>query len=245
MSRKNLLINEWDKIAQERYSDLKVGNDISFETILKPSFDAFLLNCDLENVLDVGCGVGVYTNHIAKISGKMTGIDMSATSIFYAEKDKCDNTSYYSVAFEDYAPQIKFSTIISNMTLMDMENLEELFPKFFDLLDVNGHFVFTITHPVFWPIYWNYDQISNFDYKNEIEIKEEFKTRNKTYTGLITTHFNRSLEFYIKGLIKAGFYIEDFEELSDPNRLIPKYPRFIIIKCVKCKESKVTELSVE
>lgn len=233
MSRKDRLIDEWNKIAKDRYEDLRTQSDISYEEVLKPSLDTYLSNCNLEKVLDVGCGVGIYTNHLARNAKSVVGIDISDVSISYANMDKQTNTTFYSISLEDYNPSEKFTTIISNMTLMDMENLDSLFSKFYDLLEHEGSFVFTITHPVYWPIYWGYDKIEEFDYQKELEVCEVFKTRNKIYNGLKTTHFNRPLTFYLKGLIKTGFHLEDFDELFDNSRAVPKYPRFIIIKCTK------------
>src|SRR6201985_545927 len=102
-ARYSQIINEWDSIAFERYSDLANGNDRSYESILKPNLLQELSKCNRSKVLDIGCGVGVFTKELAQISNNVIAIDVSANSIDIAKR-QCflPNITYQVISFEQF-----------------------------------------------------------------------------------------------------------------------------------------------
>ena len=227
------LAEEWNEIALERYEDLIAGKDTTYDEILRPKLLNLILDKpNISNVLDVGCGVGVLTEELSKYSQRVKAIDISSTSIEIAKSNsKNVNIEYECVNFFDFNPKEKFSVIVSNMTLMNIPVIEGIFLKIKDIMNENGAFIFTITHPAFWPMYWNYNGQS-FDYGEEVEIVREFKTRSKIYTDRKTRHYHRPLEYYINLIIASGLTLSKFTELKDENRRT-WYPRFLLFECKK------------
>jgi hypothetical protein len=99
-------------------------------------------------------------------------------------------------------------------------------------LITGSKFVFTITHPSFWPIYWEYYKEQKFKYIQTIEIERIFRTHNQEYEGKITRHFHRPMECYINTLTSSGFKILNLFELSDEDEGL-WYPRFMLIEVEK------------
>jgi ubiquinone/menaquinone biosynthesis C-methylase UbiE len=223
---------EWDDLAEIRLNDLKGGIDNSYEFHLKPPLLKMLTGCDLKTILDIGCGVGVFTYELSSIADRIVGIDISEKSIRLANKHcKAPNMEYKKVSFEDLEIDPgSISCIVANMTLMNIPDIDFFFNKAFKILAERGVLVFSITHPAFWPIYWKYD-IGKFNYMYESEHHEIFRTRNKTY-NLKTHHYHRPLHFYFNLMSKAGFKIRELLETGNEKGLTP-YPRFLLIKCSK------------
>ena len=227
------IAKEWDNIVSLRVDDFKNKSDYSYENILKPCFVDIIKDGNSSNVLDFGCGSGYLTNEIAKYCDKVVGIDISQMSINAAKENfQSDNIEYKMCNITNYKAIEKFPLIISNMVLMDAIDLNDIFKSVYDLLENNGRFIFTITHPAFWPIYKEYHMEKEFDYLKTISHTTDFKITNKIYEGCQTTHIHRPIQEYIKIAIKNNFKLNDLRELKDDcNKFW--YPRFILFEFTK------------
>ena len=116
------------------------------------------------------------------------------------------------------------------MVLMDVVNINECIKAISNLLTKGGNFIFSITHPYFWPKYWKYENESWYNYSQELIIESEFKITNQT-TSYKTTHIHRPLSMYTKLLKRFNFEIDSILEI--PNDEKSNYPRFLIINCQK------------
>lgn len=234
---------EWDKIAVLRNNQIGSGLDISFLNVLLPCILNLSNSSDFRYVLDAGCGTGYVTYQIAKKAKKVVGVDISKENITIA-KEKCSvfvNTTFINSSIEDFAKNYKhncFSLCVANMTLMNVTSLEKVVGGIADLLKHNADFIFTITHPCYWPLYWGYIYADWFSYKEEISIEAPFKITLDNEKEYVTTHIHRPLEMYVSILQKYNFRLEKFvepipllDEQVDLNyKKSWKYPRFIGIK---------------
>jgi len=149
------IAHEWDSIAELRSQQIRSGKDISYDHILTPTVLSLIENCDRSAVLDVGCGCGLLTGKLAALSRKITGIDISPTSIRLA-RDHClglGNISFTNGAIEELAPNAEggvFTLAVANMSLMAMLHLDAALAALSRLVRPNGHLALTITHPCFW-----------------------------------------------------------------------------------------------
>lgn len=230
---------EWDEISETRFNQINDNKDLSFNFILKPCIFNLIDSCNKENVLDFGCGTGNLTKYLAERSLNVVGIDLSKVSINIAIRHfrNIENLSFINSSIEDYSSRNNrtFSLVVANMVLMDVTNLENVLKAIRGILKSGGNFVFTITHPCFWPFYWNYIKEEWFEYKEELFIESHFKI-SLDKNNQKTTHIHRPLEKYINALYKEGFLIEKIVE-PVPNdedlSLFPKkdkYPRFLAFK---------------
>lgn len=238
---------EWDKIAIYRDKQIKNGLDLSFSSVLLPCILDLSKNSDFSNVLDAGCGTGYLTYEISKKAKKVVGVDFSEENILIAKK-KCSlsNTEFVNTSIENYAKSCihnYFSLCIANMTLMNVTSLDGVIKAISKLLKPNADFIFTITHPCYWPLYWNYFNKDWFDYKEEISIEAPFKITLDSDSKYVTTHFHRPLEMYIKTLLKYHFILKDLvepipaytDQVNLQYKKTWKYPRFIGIKATVIK----------
>jgi predicted TPR repeat methyltransferase len=237
---------EWDRLAHIRHEQILSGKDLSFDRILLPTILSLAASCDWSNTLDFGCGTGILSEKLAASAGQVVGVDMSTVSIEIAQRQYSNIKSLTFVAstIEEYAQSkknSKFSLVVANMTLMDTLSLSDTLSAIARLLKPSGAFVFTITHPCFWSMYWNYANEEWFDYSKEIIIEAPFKISLEELSDNITTHVHRPLQLYINALHNAGFTIDNLVEPM-PNQVLvsqyPKrwdYPRFLGMRCTQIK----------
>ncbi|MBL1225722.1 class I SAM-dependent methyltransferase [Enterococcus sp. BWR-S5] len=245
----SILASEWNNIASFRHKQLMDKKDLSYHYVITPSILGLVkteLNHETSySVLDAGCGTG---NLSYKISEQkkidVTGIDISSESIEIAQNEYkgVTNLSFKNISIEKYveSPLVlkKYDLVIANMTLMDVSNLDNVLYAISKLLNDNGKFIFSITHPIFWSKYWKYDKMDWFNYKDEIFIEAPFSIslNNSNY---ITSHVHRPLEMYFEYLSKNNLKVTDLIEpmpSSDVEQRYPEkweYPRFMLMKCSK------------
>ena len=228
---KKQIIEQWNLIAEERFYQIQNGEDDSFSNILVPNMISLLSSKKYERLLDLGCGNGIFTSNLISYSNEIIGIDLSEKNIKIARRNiqSNNNTQFVVADAETFNSEVKYNCIISNMVLMDVMNVERIVCNISKLLVETGEFIFSITHPCYWPIYWNYYKEEWFDYNKELIIENNFRIGN-TSIEQKTIHFHRPLEFYFNILQKNSLNIEVMKELKGKNFNLP---RFLLIKCRK------------
>lgn len=243
---KSTLIKQWNAIAYARNNQLRSGCDISFEHILVPSIFQLSSDCDWSLVLDAGCGTGVLSERLAQTADLVVGVDMSSESIAIAKKNilEKNNLHYMESTIEKFSlnsSYSKFSLVIANMLLQDTPDLAATIKAIGELTKKSGHLVLTITHPCFWPKYWDYDKEPWFSYEKEIAIEAPFSISNSNDFIGLTTHFHRPLSQYIAAIIDCGFELVSLIEPMPSIEVQSKYPspwefpRFLVLKLIKTK----------
>lgn len=227
------IANEWDKIALLRQKQIESKKDTSFHQILLPYISKqieLIENASQKKLIDLGCGSGYLTNYLSLSVKETVGIDLSKKNIELAKnKYTKNNLNFYNSSIEDFSKG-KYEIAVANMVLMDVVNINECIKVISNLVTKGGNFIFSITHPYFWPKYWKYENESWYNYSQELIIESEFKITNEI-TSYKTTHIHRPLSMYTKLLKQFNFEIDSILEL--PNDKKSKYPRFLIINCKK------------
>lgn len=238
---KEQLAQEWDRIAIIRDEQIEKEQDLSYKHILLPGILSLIPNKNYNNIIDVGCGSGHLTQKIKNKGKSITGVDLSEKNISIAQaKYSGSEINFIHASVESFSETISngfYDLAVANMTLMDVPSLENALEAISKILCKQGDFVFSITHPCFWPFYWNYWNEEWFDYNSEIFIESSFKISLNSNENIKTTHIHRPLEYYIRTLGKYNFKINTFlEPLPAPNveSLYPVkwgFPRFLLIHC--------------
>lgn len=234
------IIHQWDTVAKARDYQLRSKSDLSFEYVLSPCIFNLSSDCDWRLVLDAGCGTGVLTEMIAKHATSVVGVDMSSESISIANLNKKQkNILYVNSKIENFSYEKKFNLVIANMLLQDTPNIEKTIKAISQLINPFGCFILTITHPFFWPKYWNYENKPWFSYSDEIAIEASFRISTWDQPIGLTTHFHRPLSAYLSLFINYGFKLIEFIELipsTEVQLMYPstwKFPRFLALKLIK------------
>lgn len=105
------------------------------------------------DILDLGCGPGLYAEKLVLLGHRVTGIDFSANSIRYAKKSATTNTLNIEYRHEDYlalTDQNQYDLIMMIFTDFGVLNPDErrsLLQRVHNALKPGGIFVFDVLNP--------------------------------------------------------------------------------------------------
>jgi SAM-dependent methyltransferase len=249
------LKTSWDINASRRHDQLASGIDVSFSHFLAPELVEILkgkAGFGDFRLLDVGCGTGVLSKLLSKLVSQVVGVDSSCESIRIAS-DYCRderNIHFVCSAIEDYGSRshIKFDFIIAHMVLHTIppDHLKEALERIHYLLAKTGTFVFSIPHPVFYPLLKEETfglENSRFRYSIPSFYRHTFTiSHDRDPLPSKTPYFHRPINYYSEALEVAGFVMKRIHEPSpseEVKSLYPKekrvdHPYFMIVECEKC-----------
>ena len=105
---------------------------------------------DVKTVLDLGCGPGLYVREFAKTGAKITGIDLSARSINYADeniKPACKNIMFAKMNYlnMNFKKSFDIATLIFyDFCALSTDEQKKLLAKIHEALKDNGFFIFDV-----------------------------------------------------------------------------------------------------
>lgn len=226
---------EWNEIAKERLKDRLNGNDLSYNELLLPIIVSNVKRhiSPTSKILDFGCGTGELTYEVAKLNHDIIGLDISELAIKIAKENFIhSNLNFLNSSLSKINFNQEFDLIIASMSFMDTEQLPEELKRIHAAAKVNAKLFVTITHPCFWPIYWDYANDRAFEYEKECKVTQTYRTANKQFEGFETSHFHRPISYYFNLFSEVGFKLLATEELKRTNDLT-WYPRFLYFEYEK------------
>lgn len=125
-------------------------------------------NKDFPDLLDLGCGPGLYTERFFKKGFHVTGIDFSTRSIDYAKESAKRQGFFITYLYRDYLElfyQEEFDVITliyCDFGVLSDENRTTLLGRVYQALRPGGTFVFDVFHP---SKYTNVKETSSFSYQ--------------------------------------------------------------------------------
>lgn len=251
----------WDENAENWTKLTRLGYDRCRDLINSPAF--FKMLPDISNLkgLDIGCGEGYNTRIAAKKGAKLTAIDISKVFIDYAvdtENNNPQNIKYQvSSATELPFPNNDFDFVMATMSLMDIAENEKAIKEVCRVLKPGGFFQFSISHPCFWNLEWEWVE-NDKGIRTGFIVRDYFRTINGELEEWIfgaapneltyqmnkfrIPRFSKTLSEWLNLLIEKGFILEEFCEPKADDEILEKYPEeyasriipyFLIIRCRK------------
>jgi SAM-dependent methyltransferase len=240
------VIAEWDALAPLRYKQITSGADVTFNKVLMPEIVTLLPSGSRKMLaLDAGCGVGASTRFLQEYFKSVDAIDPSNVSIELAKGLLNQRQGHlHRTTIEEYsrATKRRYHTVVANMVLMDTPSLSSFLNAVCMLLRPGGGFIFSITHPFFWPRYYGYEQEDWFSYERTIYIRAPFRISNDQISFVESTHVHRPLHRYVEALSEAGLRIDSVIEplpTGDIQSLYAnrwQFPRYMIVRCRRAKK---------
>jgi len=229
------MVEYWQRIIREKkdpyrtyVTDPALFN--LFKTIPVPS-----------HILDAGCGEGYVSRWLAKQGHQVVGIDASSKMILSAEQASIGSEKYLVLDLTELSfKSNSFDAVVSNLVLMEIENLKKAVSEICRIINRGGKFIFQIIHP-----FYSFSTAKKLDPNFENYFHTTKITKKFLVDGLespfAVTWFHRSLEEYVAILNEEGFVIQSMLEptpISDtpPDHFIRnwcKEPKFLIFDTVK------------
>ena len=232
------LASEWDRAVSTRDRQISSGVDVSLTKVIRPALMG-LVPAHSQSLLEVGCGSGWLAGILSERADRVIGIDPSERSIELARRSlNLQGVSFEVASVEAYGETNAdaFDGVVANMSLMAMADLRGGVRAISRVLARSGWFVFSITHPWFWPTYWGYQDAPWFEYRNELFIEAPFRITHEEAT-VTTTHVHRPLSRYVEELHNAGLSVSRIVEPTPTGEVqneFPEdwaFPRFLLGAC--------------
>lgn len=200
-----------DENVFERYINHRQKVENPNELIEKPIVLELLLEVE-GNVLDLGCGYGdIAEQLIQKGVTKYLGIDSSDNMITLGRSRNSDTKIELvnaDITSFDFEPSF-YDWVIGRLVLHYIEDLEALLDKIHLSLKPEGHFLFSVEHPI----------LTSSIEKSEGKKKDwtvdnyfNLGSRKQTWMGKQVIKYHRTLEEYWRLVNTAGFVVEEIKE---------------------------------
>jgi SAM-dependent methyltransferase len=155
-------------------------------------------------VFDAGCGPGVYSEWLIARGAEIVAVDASPKMVELAKQRLGAATDVRRADLSkplDFLHDSSFDVVLSPLVLDYIEDWHSTFAEFYRVLRPGGHFVFSITHPLFDYIYF---KSSNY-FETELVGVE---WRGFDSAPVYMPSFRRSLDAMFSPLVEAGFCLE-------------------------------------
>jgi 2-polyprenyl-3-methyl-5-hydroxy-6-metoxy-1,4-benzoquinol methylase len=193
------------------------------------TFQKMLPDLTSKDIIDLGCGFGWHCRFAIEQGAKsVTGIDLSEKMLEKAKEiNQLNGITYIRKALEDLDyPAEQFDLVLSSLTFHYVESFETIAANIYQWLKPEGHFVFSVEHPVFtaegsqdWA-YGSQGQKQNWPVDNYfLEGK-----RNTTFLGENVVKYHRTLTNYLSSLLKQGFKIKEVIEPQPTAEMLKEFP---------------------
>lgn len=147
----------WEANAETWTRHARAGYDVYRDGLNTPAFLAMLPPIAGLLGLDVACGEGSNTRHLARKGARMQAIDIAPTFIRHAQDE--EDASPLGIVYRvgdgmdlPYGSQV-FDFVTSFMALMDMPDQGKVLSEITRVLKPGGFMQFSILHPCFVPPY--------------------------------------------------------------------------------------------
>jgi 2-polyprenyl-3-methyl-5-hydroxy-6-metoxy-1,4-benzoquinol methylase len=147
------IINFYNKNASKYYEERVLSGGSLFNEYIEIPAVIKLLNEDIvgKRILDIGCGLGVYSKLLSEKGGIVTAIDSSKEMIRYAKMLCADlRVTFIHQPFESFAPRQEetFDIILGSFMLSYFDDLLKVFSNIFKFLSSSGYCIMSMLHPL-------------------------------------------------------------------------------------------------
>lgn len=234
----------WKDIAVTYNNLVGEQGHIRHEQITNPVVFEFLGELQGKEILDAGCGNGYLSRRMAISAKKVTGIDLTEELIEIARnRDNPTNIEFINgdlgeLPFTDES----FDVILSNLVLMDVEEMELAVKEMSRVLKKEGVLVICLTHPCFENPPKTFAYLDDQGNKIGRVVQDYFDTglvvdpQKQEAVNAFYQHYHRTLAQYLNAFADAALRVVKTSE-PDYNRFNndPRNdaPTFIIFKLKK------------
>jgi len=174
-----------------------------------------ILPVEKKNILDYGCGTGIFCRYLHSLGAMVTGVDISQGMIGEAKRNSPDNITYRVVGSGDLGefPKNSFDNVVSNFVLCaikEEESIRKILQEIFRVLKNDGAFIMMNSH-------WEKSNGKEFvsfklEWCDNLVSGQPIRAITKSDPPIVFEDYFRSVTEYRSLLESAGFTMEAAEE---------------------------------
>ncbi len=210
----------WGKFSKW-YSGIVEEKESYQQKVLVPNVLRLLELKRGEDILDLGCGEGMFAREFQKTGANVVGLDIAPELITIAKK-KSSKEIVFHVANAKNLSMVNdhvFDAVVMILTLQNIDDMASTLREVRRVIKPTGKLLIVLNHPVLRiPKLsgWGWDEGQRLQYRRVngymSEIKIPIQMHPGDAPGDTTWSFHRPLQTYIKALADAGFYLTNLEE---------------------------------
>jgi ubiquinone/menaquinone biosynthesis C-methylase UbiE len=152
----NKTVEVWERLAN--WWDDRIGDGNEFQDyLIEPATERLLALKPGERVLDIACGAGRFARRMAALGATVVAFDHAQRFLDRARERTTDNIEQIRYLKLDATDAVAlaslgercFDAAVCTMALMDISSITPLISSLPRILNPEGRFVFSVTHPVF------------------------------------------------------------------------------------------------
>jgi SAM-dependent methyltransferase len=215
----------WERNAtwwQRHYTD---GVDPEYQEQVFPMITRHLTGA--QRVLDIGCGEGQVTRHMARLGVEAVGIDPTPTQIGVAQRR--GGSACFGQARAERLPFLdaSFDSVVLCMALEHIDPFEPAIEEAARVLAAGGRFLLFLVHPLLQaPGSGWVDDEQGEQYWRVGHYLEDDVALDEVAPGVQFEFAHRPLGRYIHAMGDAGLLIDDLVEPSPPARVLRETGNF-------------------
>lgn len=185
-------------------------------------------------IVDLACGPGRASRHLARLGAEVTAVDLSREMLAHAEATEAGEPLgvryvHGDVTTPSWWDGVAFDGAVSNMALMDVDDLEGALAIAYAVIRPGGWFSLSILHPCFpggAPTQGEGSGLSSWPPDRGYTWEGLWNTDGIGVRGHASVN-HRMLSTYLNVLVHVGFELERFAEPSTD------VPLFLVVRCRK------------
>ena len=179
-----------------------------------------------QRILDLGCGQGRIARELARRGNDVVGVDLSTELLQIASEQKRITYVHGDACTTDWWDGVTFDGVVSNMALMDIDDLGGAVSTAAATLRPGGWFAWSIIHPAFPGI----DEIRP-SWPDEGYFQEGWwNTGGDGVRGRVGSN-HRTLSTYFNTMLNYGFVLESTAEPAwRLSASVPPMPFFLVTR---------------
>jgi len=180
-----------------------------------------------QRVVDLGCGHGRASRHLAALGADVTGVDLSRAMLAHAADQPNIRYLQGDITGTDWWDGVPFDGAVSNMALMDVDDLDGAFATTAAVVKRGGWFGMAIVHPCFpgGPALGGGSGMSSWPPDRGYMWEGLWNTDGIGVRGHADVN-HRTLSTYLNALLRAGFELQEFAEPGSTT-----VPLFLAVLC--------------
>ena len=213
------------------YMELRASESGFNTAVEEPAIRSLLPSLNDLRILDIGCGFGKFVSFcLQNKAAYILGTDISHNMILGAKKHiRNPNANFAVVPAEDLnVDEGSFDLVVFSMCFHYVKNIEPVFKKVWFALRENGHFIFSVEHPICTSLlkgWCNSEKVPKKHWPVDDYKKETIRSSRWFVDGVIKYH--RTIESYVNELIDAGFSITRLLEPGPTQKAIAERPELL------------------
>ncbi|WP_337267284.1 class I SAM-dependent methyltransferase [Oryzifoliimicrobium ureilyticus] len=216
--------NGWEASAGAWIAEIGEAGDFGRQHVLDTPMLARLRGAHFTNALDVGCGEGRFCRMLASLGIETTGIDPAPSLLAMARQR--DPAGRYLDAVAETLPfeNDSFDLVVSYLTLIDIDDIEQAITEMARVLKPNGSLLIANLNSYNTAGTWTKttDGSSIFVIDNYLEDRPAWVS----WRGISVRNWHRPLGRYMQLLLGTGLQLVHFEEPAPVSEDAEKNARY-------------------